>query len=145
MGPSPRFFVDQNAVHDDDGIVDQHPHGDNKGTQRDTLQGRSAHQQDGERYGDRENEAESDNQTAAQSHGEDQDQNDDGNRFDQIPHKGGDRFIHLVGLKEDLVGGESGREGLHRFGQSCIDRLADIGHDGRRFQGECRWPGPVSR
>lgn len=42
------FLVDQDAVHDDDGIVDQHTHRHDERPERDALQRRAADEQDGE-------------------------------------------------------------------------------------------------
>lgn len=66
-------------------------------------------------------------------HREDKHQNDDGDRFDEVPHERGDGIVHLVGLEEDLFGMEPCRNVFHRFGQPGIDGLAHIGNDGRRL------------
>ena len=64
-----RLQVHQNAVDDDDGIVHQHTHGQDEGTQRHPLHGASCRLQEEERTKHRDYQADADDKPALESHG----------------------------------------------------------------------------
>ena len=92
-----------------DGVVDQHPHGDDESGERRAVEplAEQAHQQ--QRASDGEEQRTSDERTGTHPHHDHDDGNDDGQRFGQIEGKGG------IGLAGDAVLGIEHRE-LHAHG-----------------------------
>ena len=132
----PSFLVGQNTVHDDNGVVYQHSHGYDECPQGDTLQGSTAHQQDGEGYGDGQYQSEADDDSAAESHGEYQHEDDNQDRFYQVDHERTDGLIHFIGLEEYLFRFHTDGNLLHDFCQPFVYSLSYVGHNGILFQGK---------
>ena len=108
------------------------------------MQGSAAHQQDGEGDCDSQYQSEADDDSAAESHGEYQYQDDNQDRFYQVDHERTDGLIHLVGLEEYLFRFHAYGYFPHDFCQPSVYGFSHIGHDGVFLQGQadgqCRFP-----
>ena len=116
-----RLEVDQDAVDDDDGVVDQHTHRQDECTQRDALHRAVGETQHKERPDDDDDQAETDNQSAAEAHRQHENSHDNSDRFEQIDQKGHQRIGDTLRLIEDFVVFDARRKtGLLQFGQFAL-------------------------
>ena len=88
-----------------------------------------------------EHQSEPDNHPAPETHGEYQYQNHNGNRFQQVPHKGRNGIAHFLRLEENLFHLHACGNCLHDLCQPCVHRFADIGHNGIVLHGNANRKG----
>ena len=123
----PEFQVDQDAVHDHDGIVDQHSHGQDERRQRHALHRSVGHPQNQERSHDGHHQTDADDHSAAETHRKHQNGHDDHHRLDQVYQKRPQRILDPLGLVENLVAGDSRREALGlQLGQTAFHLGPDL-------------------
>ena len=106
----------QDAVGNHDGVVDKHPHGDDKSAQGNPLKGTPRGQQNRKRGQHRQQQSHTDDHPAAETHRQHQYQNNDGHRLHQVPHETIYSIPYHIGLEKNLLKMKSrGKAPLYLF------------------------------
>ena len=119
--------VDKDAVDDDNGIVDEHAHGENKRAERYALHSAPEVEQEEERPQHYNDERHANYHSAAQPHGEHEDEDDDGHRFGKVDKESGERIGDALRLVEHAVHLDAGGQSLlPQLGKHAVDLLAHL-------------------
>ncbi len=132
------------VVGDDDGVVDQHAHGDDEPSQRSTVEPLAEKLHQKQRSADRKEQRTADQHPGAEPHDEHDDGDDDGDRFGQIDKK---RRIGLTG--DAVLGIENGELHAHghpgRLGvEDAADAVAGLHDIGLRIGRNADADGPAA-
>ena len=106
------FQIHQDTVDNHDGIIHQHPHGEDERTERNTLQCavHGLQEEEGAKHGN--HQAITDDESALEAHGNHEDCNHDEYRFHQVDGEGAKGIAYSFGLVEYLVNFQAGREAV---------------------------------
>ena len=80
--------IDQDAVNDYDGVIYQHTHGQDEGSERYALHGAPCAEQEEKRSEHGNDQADADDHATLEAHGPHEDEHYNGHRLDQVDDKG---------------------------------------------------------
>ena len=120
--------ANQHPLNDDNGIVDEHPHGDHHGPKRNTLERDICERHDGNSAAHREQQHGTDHRTSAPAHKNAQNSNDCGNTDREISKKGSDGLLDHHVLPINRVKRDADWLSFKQLLQRLINLVAYVHH-----------------
>ena len=132
----PGLEVDEDAIYDDDGIIDQHAHGQDERGQRDALHGAVQRTEHKDGAHDDDDKAGTDDDAALDAHEEHEEHDNDEDGLYEVEGKSAQGIVHTVRLVEDLVAGHAhGKAGSLQLCDAAFHGTPHLGDVGTRRTG----------